>query len=1164
MNALIYRAERHVVLASSFLFFLFSLTLTITAQSNGNPRPLGDFLNPDGSIIGVANGSLDPSGYRLECAPDGSPRFVSSDQLAPSASCGDLWDVRFANSGFNGSVLAVLKNGSDIYVSGSFTSAPGTGANRVAKWDGTTWSNLGNGFDADVFALAISGTGTLYAGGSFQRICNNPQCSATTFGFQRIAAWNGAAWTAVGNGVNGDVYSLAVATDGKLIAGGPFTAVCNDASCSTTTPGFNRIAQWDGAVWSSLGNGFNSNVNALAFSPGGSLFVGGTFTQICANTACSSGTTGFNRLAQWNGTTWSPVGNGFNNGVNALRFSSSGELFIGGEFNRGCLDAACATTATGFNRIAKWDGATLTGVGLGVNGIVNALDFNAAGELLIGGNFASACTNAACTTATTGFNDIARFDGTNWNPFAKGLNGDLRGLAALADGSIMAFGNLNRACLNASCTSSSPGFENSAFWNLTTWQPLGGGSNAPNRPVTAVLAHGGDVYVAGDFFHAGGGISNKVAKWNGVRWSAIGNGFSGDVLALAIAPDGSLYAGGGFSDACGGSQCSPSLGGYNRVARFDGTAWQKVGNGVNNQVNALAVSAAGTLYVGGNFSAICSNASCSTTTTGFNRIAAWDGSNWTSPGNGLASTFFGVGSLAFSPSGELYVAGQFSGFCNNSACSSSTPGANNIAVWNGTSWAPLGFGLDGQVRSIAFSQTGDLFLGGLFSRRCDNVSCSVATNGFNKVARWDGSAFSALGNGLNDHVYSVSIDSADNVFFGGFFTASCGSALCGSVTTGFNRVAKWNGAAWSALGSGMNDRVFALAVDSNDDLYVGGQFSTAGCRVSNNFARYYREQFTGAVSTDWANPANWNGGAIPTPTDSVTLNTNADISTADVALTDLRVDEAATLTVASGRTLTVTRNLVLQGTISGGGTLIVSNCDQKALVSFANSGYIRSTLVRCVNNSGAFDFPVGTASGFAPLSFANIIGTGNISVTPNQGTYSLPATGLPSNRLARWWNIENAGVTQADITLNYPAADVVGNESIYKVFRIAAGAATQRTTSIDTALHRATVAGVSQFSDWTVGEQVITAADASLGGRVISNGFGLRNAIVSATDSTGAIRTARTNGFGHYRFTGLQTGETYTVTVRSKGFAFNPASRVVTLAENATDIDFEAVPERTR
>src|SRR5260370_23419766 len=49
---------------------------------------------------------------------------------------------------------------------------------------------------------------------------------------------------------------------------------------------------------------------------------------------------------------------------------------------------------------------------------------------------------------------------------------------------------------------------------------------------------------------------------------------------------------------------------------------------------------------------------------------------------------------------------------------------------------------------------------------------------------------------------------------------------------------KWDGRSWSALGSGLNNVVSALAV-SGSDLYAGGGFTRAGGKVSASIARAY-------------------------------------------------------------------------------------------------------------------------------------------------------------------------------------------------------------------------------------------------------------------------------------------------------------------------------------
>ena len=73
--------------------------------------------------------------------------------------------------------------------------------------------------------------------------------------------------------------------------------------------------------------------------------------------------------------------------------------------------------------------------------------------------------------------------------------------------------------------------------------------------------------------------------------------------------------------------------------------------------------------------------------------------------------------------------------------------------------------------------------------------------------------------------------SGTNLYAGGYFTTAGGVAA--------NNIAKWDGSAWSALGSGMNGQpdVYALAV-SGTNLYAGGCFTTAGGVPANNIAKW--------------------------------------------------------------------------------------------------------------------------------------------------------------------------------------------------------------------------------------------------------------------------------------------------------------------------------------
>ncbi len=90
-----------------------------------------------------------------------------------------------------------------------------------------------------------------------------------------------------------------------------------------------------------------------------------------------------------------------------------------------------------------------------------------------------------------------------------------------------------------------------------------------------------------------------------------------------------------------------------------------------------------------------------------------------------------------------------------------------------------------------------------------------------------------------------------------------------------------------------------------------------------------------------------------------------------------------------------------------------------------------------------------------------------------------------------------------------------------------------------------------------------TAASASISGRVMTaSGQGIRNATVVVTgNSLAEPRIAQTGSFGWFTFDGLQTGETYVVTVNSRRFTFSAPSRVISLVDNVVDADFIADPQ---
>ena len=292
---------------------------------------------------------------------------------------------------FDGTVGAMARVGTTLYVGGHFTHVNGIEVNGIAKWDGTSWSALGTGLgDAPYVALlAVDSSGNLYAGGSFGNAGNS-----YTF---NVAKWDGMTWLALG-GLIGEVWALVVDSGGNLYAGGKLFWAGN------------YVAKWDGTSWSAVGTplGDGTYVLALAVDSRGTVYAGGDLW---------AGADFLGYLAKWDGTRWSALGTGMQGMVRALAVDSSDNLYMGGDFIF----------------VRKWDGTSWSTLGAGFDDGVKSLALDNSGNLYAGGNF--------IWTGDGPANRVAKWDGTSWWALDKGLGGDVRALAVDSSGTVYAGGS---------------------------------------------------------------------------------------------------------------------------------------------------------------------------------------------------------------------------------------------------------------------------------------------------------------------------------------------------------------------------------------------------------------------------------------------------------------------------------------------------------------------------------------------------------------------------------------------------------------------------------------------------------------------------------------------------------------------------------------------------
>lgn len=702
----------------------------------------------------------------------------ASGLLVPSlasAQCGIEWEEGiFPDRGFSGEVHCAAEfddgSGPALYVGGDFARADGVTVNSIARWDGSAWQPLGSGLlfnanPANVYALAVFDDGNgpaLYAGGNLT--------SAGGVAASCTARWDGSSWSPLGSGIGGgsppDVRTLAVFDDGSgpaLYAGGYFTQAGGASA--------NRIARWNGSSWSRLGTGIGGAGLPVVY--GLEVYNDGSGAQLHAiGKFTTAGGVAVEHVARWNGTAWSAVGAGvtFYDGRDLAVFDdgSGPRLFAAARFlpPRGSIQWG----------VVRWDGSTWTQLGPAFGGSVIELGTHEPGS-----GSALVVTGAFSTIGVTNANRIARWDGSAWVPLGDGLGstGD---------------------CLLESALGPLPG------------------------PT---------LYVGGSFQTASTWGAQGFAAWDGAAWQPLelGGGIAGpSAFAVAAYDDGSgpaLYVGGRFPAAGGRAAAN--------LARWDGSSWSEAGGtgGSNPQVHTMAVFDDGlgprpALYVGGQFSSVGGVAATA--------IGRWDGNQWSAPG-GLSNTATIVAMTVFDDGlgggPALYVAGSFF-----------VPGlseGSNIARWDGTQWSAVGHGISSSLNALVVHDDGSgpaLYVGGNFTE-IDGIP------GTAYIARWDGLGWSAVGSGMNGGVAALTVHDDGTgaaLYAGGGFQMAGGQPAA--------RIASWDGVAWSALGRGLNDQPFALVSyeppsESHASLFAGGRFTTAGGNFTPHVARFDGTSWSG-------------------------------------------------------------------------------------------------------------------------------------------------------------------------------------------------------------------------------------------------------------------------------------------------------------------------------
>ncbi|WP_316634968.1 T9SS sorting signal type C domain-containing protein [uncultured Flavobacterium sp.] len=597
------------------------------------------------------------------------------------------------------------------------------------------------------------------------------------------------------DGINGDgfdntVRTLSMQSDENLIVGGDYSGL-NGIPVSYLT----RLKP-DGTIDESFstGKGFNGKVYASHIQPDGKIIIGGSFTSY--NGISSGGLIRLNADGTYDETFFTSIGS-VKDIVYNICLQSDGKIIIVGNFSK--------YNNVTVNRIARLlpngalDPAFITGVGSSVN-ITNARVLSN-GKILISGNFSS--FNGVASNRIVRLNSDGSID-TTFN-IGTGFNDDVNAMAVQADGKVILGGSFtiyNEVNANRIIRINENGSIDNSF--------LSGSGISAGTVQIIKLDFLGQIMVGGSFtgFYNGDHInrvlllnSDGTLKTDFDMGSGPGNA---SVLALNNDSEGSWHIGGTFLTFDGLNQ------GKLAKVTADGehdSSYLAAGVGFDSSVLKILPLENNKTMVFGSF-------------TKFNGVPTFRITRLLD--NGFSDPTFNSGksgannlikSGVLQSDGKIVFGGNFTKY-NDINC-------NRIVriLADGTIDASfnIGTGFNGQVSAIAIQSDEKIIVAGNF----------ITYNGSKDIGRIirllpDGSRDTSfnVGLGANVTIEAILIQPDGKILVAGRFNSFNDNTFArlvrlnsnGSIDYGFN------------IGRGFDNYVYAIALQSDEKIIVGGSF----------------------------------------------------------------------------------------------------------------------------------------------------------------------------------------------------------------------------------------------------------------------------------------------------------------------------------------------------
>lgn len=660
------------------------------------------------------------------------------------------------SSDLNGTVTSIAQQSDGkILVGGTFTNYQGNTHNRLLRLnnDGTLDSsfNIGTGFNGNVNTVVVQSDDKILVGGFFQSYQGNSQNGIIRLNSDgsKDISFN------IGSGSTSTIFAIAVQNDGKIIVGGGFNYFNNISQ--------NRLIRLnsDGSkdTTFNIGSGFTNTVRSIAIQNDGKILIAGSFTSFQSSTQ--------NRLVRLNadGTKDATlnIGSGFNSDIYSICIVDNQKIAIGGIFK--------TYNGNNENRFIKLnidgtkDPSVITGNGFDAS--VKKIFYTSDQKLLIGGDFIS-------------------YNNNRTNPIIR-LNID---------------------------ASSDP------IFNI--YNDLGFNSH-----ISSIQIQDDNKIIVGGGFSGYKNITeNRLVRLNIDKTKDntfnTGIGFNDLVRIIKLQNDGKILVGGWFTSYNGISQ--------NKLIRLnqDGTKdndFIGTGFGINDMIECIYIQNDGKIYIGGSFSSY-NGTPLTQSIIRLNTDGTLDNSFiYTSE---FASML--IYSVIQQPDGKVLLGGFFQ------SGSITVPSKYIIRLnSDGTkdTTFDVGTGFNSTVSSIELQNDGKILVGGLFTTfQGINQNRLIRLNS-------DGSKDTTLNinSGFDQSVSDIKLQNDGKIIISGSFNNYNGTSsnklirlnTDGSIDSTFN------------IGTGFDGFVSKIVIQNDSNLLICGNFNSYNSIDSSSLIRLKQE-----------------------------------------------------------------------------------------------------------------------------------------------------------------------------------------------------------------------------------------------------------------------------------------------------------------------------------